>query len=325
MFCSRCGKQAEGEYCWNCGAKLYKPETEQETPKPRENSVPAGNGAAMPEVCRKPVSFTKFRATRRYNNVRVQFDDVHQIAAVGRDGDITDGAGSVIYLRYSEITGAEVKCTYEGVSRTSTGSMIGRAAVGSLFSPGAAIVGGATAKRVEKQNIESMSIHITTSNVRYPLVRIEPLSGIFLGDAELVCGILRQAMLLPPSEEAFELTEKWGAGNAPLKADSAPGPASKASGTALEPWLCTECCYRNPASSSTCRNCSAPKGRAQGGSALSALAEETDEASPQDTWFCSKCDYKNKGGKSCRSCGASRPENDREQGKKPKGLFGKIF
>ncbi len=324
MFCSMCGKQAEGEFCWNCGAKLYKPESEPQQ-SPQEKSVLAGDKAAKPEVCKKPVSFMKFRATRQYNNVNVQFDDVHQIAAVGKNRDILNGESSVIYLRYSEITGAEVKCTYEGISKTSTGSMIGRTAVGSLISPGAAIIGGATAKRTEKQKIESVSIHITTSNIRYPLVRIDNLSGIFLSEAELVCGIFQQAMLLPPTEAAFELTEKWGTGNAPLKADLAPKPVPGAPSTVSEPWMCTECCYRNPASSSTCRNCSAPKGRALRGSVLTALAEEADETSPKDVWFCSECDYKNSGGKSCRSCGASRPADGPEQGKKSKRLFGKIL
>lgn len=317
MFCSKCGKQAEGEFCWNCGAKLYKPESEMSG----EKNISVRDKTAKPEVCKKPVSFMKFRATRQYNNVRIQFDDVHQIAAVGSSSAITGGESSVIYLRYSEITGAEVKCRYKSVSKTNTGSMIGRAAVGSLFSPGASIIGGATAKRTEKQEIESMSIHITSSNIRYPLVRIDHLNGVFFDEAELVCGILCQAMLLPPSDDAFELTEKWGAGNAPLKADFAPKPVSEAERAVLEPWLCSECCYRNPASSSTCRNCSAPKSRAQKGSVLSALAEAADEDSPQDVWYCPSCDYKNNGGKSCRSCGKSRPKDEPEQ----VGKFGKLF
>ena len=266
----------------------------------------------------------KFQATRQYKNVKVQFDDVHQIVAVGSGRAVTDGESSVIYLRYSEIIGAEVKCSYASVSETSTGSMIGRTAVGSLFSSEAAIIGGATAKRTERLKVESLSLHITSSNIGHPLVRIN-LDGSFLSEAELVCGILRQAMLMPPSEEAFELSEKWGAGNAPLKADLAPRLIPKAENTVLEPWMCTECCYKNPASRSTCRNCSAPKSETQKGSVLSALAEAVDETSEPGTWFCSVCDYKNNGGKSCRSCGASRSRSKHEQTKKSGKLFGKIL
>lgn len=315
MFCSKCGKQAEGDFCWNCGAKLYKPENE--IPAEEIKSTSAQSTAAKPEICKKPVSFMKFRATRKYTNI--QFDDTHQIIAVGSDKDINNLEDFVTYLRYSEVLDAEVKCTYEGVSKTSTGSMLGRAAVGSLISPGAAVIGGATAKRVEKQKIESLAVHITTSNARYPLVRINYLSGLFYDEAELVCSILQQVKLLPPTEEAFELTEKWGAGNTPLKADLTPKPQPKAAEPAAEPWRCSLCDYKNPAASSRCMNCSAPKSRAFKGNYLSEAAEET---SVQTVWYCPDCDYKNNGGKSCRNCGANRPE---QKEKKTKKLFGKIL
>lgn len=324
MFCSKCGKKAEGDFCWNCGAKLYKPE--DESPSEEVKNIPAESTAAKPEICKKPVSFMKFKATRKYTNI--QFDDVHQIIAVGSDKDIDNLEDFVTYLRYSEVLGAEVKCTYEGVSKTSTGSMIGRAAVGSLISPGAAMVGGATAKRIEKQKIDSLSVHITTSNARYPLVRINYLGGLFYDEAELVCGILQQVKLAPPTEEAFELTEKWGAGNTPLKADLSPRPQPKAAEPAAEPWRCSLCDYKNPAASSRCMNCSAPKSRAFKSNYLTKnnyLSEVAEELPANNAvWFCPDCDYKNNGGKSCRNCGASRPEQE-EKGKKSKKLFGKIL
>lgn len=316
MFCSKCGKQAEGEFCWNCGAKLYKPETDTQANK----AAPEIASAATPAMCKKPVSVTKFKATRKYTNI--QFDDTHQIIAIGNDKDIDNKEiGSVTYLRYSEILNAEVKCKYKNVSKTSTGSMVGRAAVGALISPASAIIGGATAKRVEEQQIESVAINITTSNVRFPLVNVNYWSGKFYGEAELVCGILQQVKLMQPTEEAFELTQNWGTGNTPLKADLSPRPQPKKVEQISESWRCDLCDYKNPAASSICLNCSAPKRQAFKNSNLSNLAEDT---SVTETWYCPNCDYKNNGGKSCRNCGADRPKQEQKE-KKTKKLFGKIL
>jgi len=328
MFCSKCGKQAEGDFCWNCGAKLYKPETDTQTAETKSveiksESEPQAVKAAEPEIGRKPVSFTKFKATRKYANI--QFDDVHQIIAVGSENDISNNEiGQVTYLRYSEILNAEVKCKYLNVSKTSTGSMVGRAAVGALFSPASAIIGGSTAKRVEEQQIESVSISITTSNVRFPLVHVNYWSGAYYGEAELVCGVLQQVKLVPPTEEAFELTQKWGAGNTPLKADYSPRPQSKKSEPISEPWRCSSCDYKNPASSSVCLNCSAPKSKSfsyiDQPHKSSYLSDMPEDNSKSETWYCPDCDYKNNGGKSCRNCGAERPE---QKVKKSFKLFGK--
>lgn len=316
MFCSKCGKQAEGEFCWNCGAKLFNPEmlaaSNANEFKEKVNEV------AKPEICKKPVTFSKFKATRQYTNI--QFDDVHQIVAVGRSKDIDNQEDSVTYLRYSEILNAEVKCTYEGVSKSSTGSVIGRAAVGSLLSPGAAIIGGATAKRVEKQYIDTVAVHITTSNMRYPLVKISYISGAYYDEAETVCGVLQQAKLMPPTEQAFELTQKWGTGTAPIKADTVPVPKPTPVEVSTEPWRCTKCDYKNPPASSVCLNCSAPKHKLPEGETH--LSEAAQEASAREVWYCPECDYKNNGGKSCRNCGESRPI---PKSKNTKNLFGNLL
>lgn len=319
MFCSKCGKQAEGEFCWNCGAKLFNPETSAAS---NSNEIKdTVNEVAKPEICKKPVSFSKFKATRQYTNI--QFDDIHQIIAVSKSKDIDYGDSSVTYLRYSEILNAEVKCTYENVSKSSTGSVIGRAAVGSLISPGAAIIGGATAKKVEKQHIDTLAVHITTSNVRYPLVIINYTSGMYYNEAETICGVLLQVKLMPPTEDAFELTQKWGAGTAPIKADAVPAvkPVKpKNVEVTSEPWRCSVCDYKNPPASSVCLNCSASKYKtSEKGTHLSEAAQE---ASAREIWYCPECDYKNNGGKSCRNCGEIRPE---PKDKSPKKLFGNLL
>ena len=79
---------------------------------------------------------------------------------------------------YSDILQCEIDIDGVKYSQTSTSNMIGRAALGDVLGGGAgAIMGGATAKRREKETIHSMELKVIVNDTSNPIFKISFLNG----------------------------------------------------------------------------------------------------------------------------------------------------
>lgn len=90
-------------------------------------------------------------------------DDVNKLWKYGMLGPI---------IKFDEIQGVELYENGSSVSSSKTGSMIGRAAIGSLICAPAAIVGGVTGKKKSVDLVNELCILVSTINSQSPLVRI---------------------------------------------------------------------------------------------------------------------------------------------------------
>ena len=80
---------------------------------------------------------------------------------------------------YSQILQCEIDIDGVKFSQTSTSSMIGRAALGDVIGGSAgAIMGGATAKRTEKETISSMALKIIVHDTSNPIFTINFLTRV---------------------------------------------------------------------------------------------------------------------------------------------------
>lgn len=162
MFCSKCGKKAEGDFCWNCGAKLC---------VPQEDSVDNTHSESSSAEQKERAPFTSFSPTASYPIAMGKFeiDSAHQMMRYVPKFSF-DPSAACFY--FDDIIDAELIENGSSVFKTSTGSMITRAALGSIISGGLGIVAGVTAKRKEKQYITDLYIRITVNDPSKPMVKI---------------------------------------------------------------------------------------------------------------------------------------------------------
>ncbi|MCH5192986.1 MAG: hypothetical protein J1F11_03425 [Oscillospiraceae bacterium] len=326
MFCSKCGKQAEGEFCWNCGAKLYVPPSDDV--KQDSNSVPLAK--------QKPLApYSSFRPTAEYPLATGSFeiDSVHQMIrfmpTTGYNG---------VYFHYQDIIDAELVQNGSSVFKTSTSSMITRSIIGSAISRDFGIIAGATAKVNEKKYIDELYIRVllktpTYSNAKIPLIneRVPQdsiLSRIAMDKIETVLAQIRLAQNTPPVETAYA---QYGLSTVVHE----PKPQNISIGN--QNWRCPECDYSNGGTVSNCINCGEPRpgvhrSRKPVGHTVSADPAEplplpSSDLYDDKDWFCPKCDLKNKAtNKTCPNCGTVRPVPGIEQrtDTEKKGLLGRF-
>ena len=275
MFCSKCGKQAEGQFCWNCGSELYSP-----TPVPERPLSP----------------FSLFSATSTFTayDGYLQDDARHQMMRfVPADG------GYVYNFRYRDIVDVELIRDDVSVYQTNTGSMLTRAALGSFV--GLGVAGAVTAKKSEQRKIKELYLRVTLKNTAYPLIKIYFLHGTtfslvedaVLTDIESALATMRNAQMAETIETAYEQ---------PL-----PKAVPAAEKKSNEKWRCEECDYSNNGSTTVCGNCGCPR-PSEKVKGLSYTAIKNDSVSGD--WYCTRCDYHNKSSaKTCASCGALRTED----------------
>lgn len=312
MFCSKCGKQAEGEFCWSCGAKLYTPSDDSQ-----DHEKPS----------RKLAEYGVFRASKEYGILggTLQIDEKHQMMRI-----LFSTGGNTVYWHWSDIVDSELVRNDGSVSKTSTSSMLTRAAVGSLISGGAAIIGGATAKRKEQNCIETLYIRLTIKNGPYDTILIDFVRNgsityydNLMNKVEEIMGLIRLAQNTEPSEYAYarEVVSEEDIARPKLpEKNIAPTP------NGLK-WRCPKCDSLNQGL--TCKICGADKPRITNyidanGNTVDAMhkpipvAESTDKSD----WHCPNCDYKNRSSsKTCVNCGLSKEEPTAK--KKLFGIFKK--
>lgn len=327
MFCSKCGKQAEGDFCWNCGAKLYKPEQVGSISEPSVQTAP--ETASTPAPAPKPIvreekrlaSFIVFSPTKTYKTVSGKFeiDEVHQMMRL-----VPLFGGEPQNFRYQDIIDAELVQNDSAVLKTSTASMITRAALGSLISGGMSIIAGATAKQNQISYIDSLYLRIYVKNNSSSMIRVNfitaktsansPEANAAMANIEAVLGHIKRAQQEQIKETAYSGSA------APVRT----GPVNSGK------WHCPECDYIN--NGNTCVNCGEPKPRginyisSGSGEQSRAKIPSADDYSlkNKDDWFCTNCDFKNSGAnKTCKSCGKTRQDENTVTPEPPaKKLFG---
>lgn len=300
MFCSKCGTEANGNFCWKCGAPLYDPD--KDTNKASETVNPSSQST------KRLASFQKFKTTRKFNinTGELRFDDVHQMIYFYPKAGYESQ-----FFHFSEILNVELIENDVSVFETNSGSMISRALIGSIFSPTASIIGGATAKKEQIDYVNNMYIRISLNNLSKPMVKIpiitEKVAKNYIFDniynlLENAIAAIQQAQLTPISDDAYEEYEE-------IKVYP---PKSIKNNTSKSFWICS-CGYKN-INGITCSVCGQPK-----------PVEHQDKVDVKDNiseeWRCPKCDNKNNGGLTCRKCGENRKIT--ENSKKPNLLFRK--
>lgn len=237
MFCSKCGKQAEGEYCWNCGAKLYVPQGIS-----TENNHSENPSEKKPAEKKERAPYTSFSPTASYSIAMGKFeiDSLHRMMRYVPKFSF-DPSGSCFY--FDDIIDAELIENGSSAFNTSTASMITRAAIGSIISGGMGVVAGVTAKRKEKQYITELYIRITLNDPSNPMVKIPFIAGKVARDSlaaetattniETVLSQIKIAQSSSADEAAWD--SSW-------------------SGTALT-WRCQYCGFDNPDWKLVCKRC----------------------------------------------------------------------
>ena len=332
MFCSKCGKQAEGEFCWNCGAKLYNPNnpTAEETAQVSAQSpTPTIQPPVQPPQPRKLISYVHFIPTYSIDihGGAFEVDNTHQMMRYfPRRGD------NGVYFHFQDIVDAELVQNESSVYKTSTGSMITRAAIGSLFGAGWGLIGGATAKQREQKYINNLYIRVYLKNNAAGMVRIDFVGGrvqsgsftaqLVTQTIENVLSIIKSAQYAEPLETAYATGSDLSA----IASSTVQRPRTKtASSGTNTTWRCPECDYTNHGAS--CLNCGAPRPKEYTRMTIKPNEPNTQDLPSSDNyikedWRCPKCDYKNKSSsKTCVSCGTVRPVSLSDGEKKKKGLF----
>jgi uncharacterized Zn finger protein (UPF0148 family) len=103
----------------------------------------------------------QFKPRRSVEGILI--DDVNRLWKYGMLGQI---------IKFEEIQGVELYENGSSVSSSKTGSMIGRAAVGSLICAPAAIVGGLTGKKKSVDIVNELFVLVSTINSKSPIVKI---------------------------------------------------------------------------------------------------------------------------------------------------------
>lgn len=314
MFCSKCGKQAEGEFCWNCGSKLFVPASDNVSNQLKEATVE-----------RVLVPFSSFKADTTYAIATGSFeiDNVHQIMRFmpsrGYEG---------VYFHFQDIFDAELIQNGSSVFKTSTSSMITRAILGSAISNGFGIIAGVTAKRNEQQYIDELYVRVMLKNTARPLAKIPFITGriprnshtaeIAMGNIETVLTQIKLAQSTPAIETAYAQS------GISAIAKSVNRPSTGVS-VGNQNWRCPECDYSNRGTVSTCSSCGASRPVVEKKKSITSTPQDlpsSDNFGKED-WFCPKCDLKNKAtNKTCPSCGTIRPVPGQEQAKQKKGFLG---
>lgn len=322
VFCSKCGKQAEGDFCWNCGAKLYVPSQTDNAPMQQEH--PRSTKANKPVVQeeRRLASYIVFSPTKSYKTISGKFeiDEVHQMMRL-----VPYFGGEAQHFHYQDIIDAELVQNDSAVLKTSTTSMITRAALGSIISGGMSIVAGATAKQNQISYIDSLYLRIYVKNNSVPTIKVSFISAKTatnsleangaMSNIEAVLGHIKQAQQAKPKETAYASSI----------------PSERATPSCSGKWHCPECDYIN--NGNTCINCGASKPENISYIKATVSGEQSRAKIPsaddytvknKDEWFCTNCDFKNSGAnKTCKNCGKTRSEGNAIASDPPaKKLFG---
>ena len=314
MFCSNCGKQAEGDFCWNCGAKLF---------IPHNDNVSNQSKKIVQEKILVP--FSSFRADITYtiSTGLFEIDNIHQIMRfMPHKGD--EG----IYFHFQDIFDAELVQNGSSVFKASTSSMITRAILGSAIGNGFGIIAGATAKKNEHQYIDELYVRVMLKNTKCPVAKIPFITGRIprnshlaetaMENIETVLTQIKLAQSTPVIDTAYTQNSI----DFIVKPINQP---SQSVSTGNQNWRCPECDYSNKGTVSTCFSCGAlrPVAKNKIGSANTIPALPSSDNFGKEDWFCPKCDLKNKAtNKTCPNCGTIRPVPGQEKTSSKKGLLG---
>lgn len=299
MFCSKCGKQAEGEFCWNCGAKLY---------------TLTDNSAALETPSRKLAEYGVFKASNEYEILggTLQIDEKHQMMRI-----LFSSGGNTVYWHWSDIADSELVRNDGSVSNTSTSFVLTRAPAGSLIYDEDAVIGSAVSRRKEQSCIETLYIRLSIKNGPYDTILIDFVRGgsvihydDLINKAEEIMGLIRAAQNTEPSEYAYArevVSEEDQARPRLPEKNIAPTPDGLK-------WRCPKCDSLNQGL--TCKICGADKPQTAiyidaDGNTVDVRHKQIFAAENADksNWYCPNCDYKNRGSsKTCINCGSPKGE-----------------
>ena len=138
--CSECGKEFsdKAQACPNCGC----PTSVQRNPSPEKKIFKPG--------FIQPIDGMKI-------------DKKNRTFSCGIFGEI---------LSFDDIIDVDIFENGSSLTKTNTGSVIGRAVVGSLINPVGAIIGGITAKKKTVDIVDSIEVQLTVASEIKPLIKI---------------------------------------------------------------------------------------------------------------------------------------------------------
>lgn len=76
-------------------------------------------------------------------------------------------------LSFDDIIDVDIFENGSSLTKTSTASMVGRAAIGSMINPVGALIGGVTAKKKSVEIINAIEVQLTVRSNQHPLIKIE--------------------------------------------------------------------------------------------------------------------------------------------------------
>lgn len=156
MYCTKCGQMVNEEYvfCPRCGNKIKKESLNiQQIPKNQVNS------SNLNKINYKEI----FESSILDNIYPLRIDKRNRLFKVGVFGQIHP---------FSDILDVQIYENGSSLQKTKTGSMIGRAAVGSMISPLGAIAGAVTAKKKSVEIINKIEVIVTINDERKPIITI---------------------------------------------------------------------------------------------------------------------------------------------------------
>lgn len=103
-----------------------------------------------------------FRSSKKYD--KLQIDCINRLWKYGAFGTIKT---------FDDILDIDIYENGSSVQSTSTGSMVGRAVVGSLINSAGAIIGGVTAKKKSSEIISTLQVQIKTTDINTPIIRFD--------------------------------------------------------------------------------------------------------------------------------------------------------
>lgn len=145
--CPECGKEISDKAaaCPNCGCPIH-----AETPMKK---VGIGENFKRSML---------FNADQKVESI--QIDTKHRFWRKGITGDV---------LTFDDIIDVQIHENGSAVSKTKTGSIVGRTALGALISPAGALIGGVTAKKKHDDIVNKLEVVVLTRNLSTPTINID--------------------------------------------------------------------------------------------------------------------------------------------------------
>lgn len=140
--------ESDEDYCESCGMRLtpYKNET---------NTIHQGNVSD---------DYSCIFKSNFFDNIYpLKIDKVNRLFKIGAFGRVHP---------FSDILDVQIYENGGALSKTKAGSMLGRAAIGSLFNPLGAAVGAVTAKKKYVDVVNSIEVIITVNDMQKPIITI---------------------------------------------------------------------------------------------------------------------------------------------------------